>query len=164
MWRSLVAHLTPVTYLDRTAAIYPDHTAVECEGTSWTYREFHQQVRQLAGALSATVAPGQTVSVVAPNLPEMLVAHFAVPMLGEVLNPLNPRLTSAEFRYILDHAEARIVFVDPDVADRLAPVCTELGIEMITLDEQHHRPAERCGVHPPWGLFGRSVGCLPLRL
>ncbi|NIH72121.1 fatty-acyl-CoA synthase [Auritidibacter ignavus] len=131
--------MTPVTYLDRTAAIYPDHTAVECEGTSWTYREFHQQVRQLAGALSATVSPGQTVSVVAPNLPEMLVAHFAVPMLGAVLNPLNPRLTSAEFRYILDHAEARIVFVDPDVADRLTPVCTELGIEMITLDEQYQR-------------------------
>ena len=50
--------MTPVTYLDRTAAIYPDHTAVECEGTSWTYREFHQQVRQLAGAATPS-SPGR---------------------------------------------------------------------------------------------------------
>jgi len=108
--------LTPLGFLGRTAAVFPDREAVVYGERRSTYREFAAEVQRLAKALRARIEPGQTVTVIAPNIPAMLAAHFAVPLAGGVLSPLNPRLTSRELEYILEHSEARVVLADGDVA------------------------------------------------
>lgn len=80
--------LTPVSFLDRAATVYPDKTAVIHGEQTYSYREFHQRACRLASALSKRgIGRGDTVAVMAPNVPAMLEAHFGVPMLGAVLKP-----------------------------------------------------------------------------
>jgi fatty-acyl-CoA synthase len=87
----------------------------------WTYAEFAEQVGRLAGALvRAGVAPGDRVAFLAPNVPELLAAHFAVLQVRAALVAINTRLAPAEVGYILDHSGARVVFVDPELAPRVA--------------------------------------------
>ncbi|NWN88143.1 MAG: AMP-binding protein [Micrococcaceae bacterium] len=109
--------LTPLAFLGRSAATFPEREAVIYGTRRSTYAQFESEVQQLARALSKSIKPGQVVSFVAPNTPEMLAAHYAVPLIGAVLNPLNPRLAGREFSYIFEHAESEIVFVDSEVAD-----------------------------------------------
>src|SRR5699024_2496591 len=104
--------LTPLAFLERSARTFPEREAVVYGSRRSTYADFEIEVQQLARALAKTVEPGQVVSFVAPNTPEMLVAHYAVPLIGAVLNPLNPRLAGREFSYIFEHAQSQIVFVD----------------------------------------------------
>src|SRR2546425_6123166 len=98
------ATLTPISFLPRSAAIYPDRTAIIHGQRRISYREFYSRTRRLASALSARgIGEGDTVSVVLPNVPAMLDVHHAVPMLGAVLNAVNTRLDARTIAYILGH-------------------------------------------------------------
>ncbi|MDA0229816.1 MAG: acyl-CoA synthetase [Proteobacteria bacterium] len=105
--------LTPLGFLSRAVHIYPGRTAWRHGARSATYREFYARSRRLASALAARgIGPGDTVSIMAPNIPAMLEAHYGVPMTGAVLNALNVRLDAPAIAFILDHAEAKILFTD----------------------------------------------------
>ncbi|ADZ68970.1 acyl-CoA synthetase [Polymorphum gilvum] len=118
--------LTPLSFIARTAAIYPDHVAVVHGPVRRTWAETYARTRRLASALAARgLGRGDTVAVIAANIPEMFEAHFGVPMIGAVLNTINTRLDAAAIAFILDHGEAKAVLVDPEFAD-LARAALEL--------------------------------------
>jgi fatty-acyl-CoA synthase len=110
--------LTPVHFLAHTAAIFPDRTAVIHGDNRYSYREFAQRCRRLASALRQRgVGPGDTVSVIAPNIPAHLEAHYGVPLTGAVLNSINIRLDANTIGFILDHGECDVLLVDGQFAD-----------------------------------------------
>ena len=105
--------LTPIGLLERAAKVHPDHTAI-IHGTQRTsYAEFYARARRLASALAALgIGPGDTVSVMLPNTPAMLEAHYAVPMLGAVLHCMNTRLDAPILAFQLDHAASKLLISD----------------------------------------------------
>jgi fatty-acyl-CoA synthase len=107
--------LTPLTFIERAASVYPNHTAVIHGDLRFTWRDTHQRVQRLASALTAWgVATGDTVAVMAPNIPALFEAHFGVPMVGAVLNALNVRLDAATIAFILEHGEAKVLITDTE--------------------------------------------------
>ncbi len=115
------AALTPLDFLDRAAATYPDKVAIVHGAMRRTYGEMYGRCRRLASALTARgIGVGDTVSVLLPNTPAMLEAHYGVPMAGAVLNAINTRLDAATIGFILDHAEARLVIVDREFTGVMA--------------------------------------------
>ena len=105
--------LTPLTFLERAADVYPDHVAIIHGAMRRTYREFYARSRKLASALAQHgVGRGDTVAVLLANTPAMLECHYGVPMTGAVLNTLNTRLDAAIISFSLDHGEAKVVIVD----------------------------------------------------
>ncbi|MGI9409706.1 MAG: acyl-CoA synthetase [Hyphomicrobiaceae bacterium] len=122
--------LTPLSFLARAAAVYPDHLAVIHGSQRCTYREFYARSRQLASALAAKgVGPGDTVSVMLSNTPPMLEAHYGVPMLGAVLHSINTRLDAEIIAFQLDHGNAKVVICDRE----FQPVMRE-ALEMAKVD------------------------------
>lgn len=106
--------LTPVEFLARAIEVWPDRPAVAWRDRQWTYAEFGGIVVRLAEALRARgIGHGDVVSILAANRPEMLAAHYAVPMIGAVLNAINTRLDAEAIAYIVHHAESRLVITDP---------------------------------------------------
>ncbi len=117
--------LTPLSFLERSAAIFPDRTAIIHGGLHRSYAEFYARARRLAGALAGRgIKRGDTVSAVLANTPVMLECHYGVPMAGAVLNTINTRLDAAVVAFQLDHAEAKVLIVDREfsklVKDALA--------------------------------------------
>jgi fatty-acyl-CoA synthase len=109
--------LTPLVFLERAAAIHPEHVAVVHGEQRFTYGEFYARARRLASALCAAgIAAGDTVSVMLSNTPPMLEAHYAVPMTGAVLHALNTRLDAALIAFQLDHAGSKAVICDREFA------------------------------------------------
>ncbi len=109
--------LSPVGFLARAAAIFPQRTAIIHGARRISYGDFHTRCRQFASALTARgIGKGHTVSILAPNIPALLEAHYAVPMAGAVLNALNTRLDAASIAFILGHAETRLLLVDRELA------------------------------------------------
>ena len=109
--------LSPLPFLERAAAIYPQRIAVIHGASQQTYTEFYGRTRRLASALSRRgIGPGDTVCVLLANTPPMLEAHYGVPMLGAVLNAMNTRLDAAVLAFQLDHAEAKVVIYDREFA------------------------------------------------
>ena len=113
--------LTPLGFLARASHVYPDRIAWKHEIgdeksrviKTATYREFYSRSKQFASALSKRgIGLGDTVSIMSPNTPAMLEAHYGVPMTGAVLNPLNIRLDASSIAFILDHAETRVLLTD----------------------------------------------------
>ena len=105
--------LTPSDFMARAAAIYPARTAVVHGAQRRNYAETYERCRRLAGALAERgVGLGDTVSIMAPNVPAMLEAHFGVPMAGAVLNALNIRLDAASIAWMLNHARSRVLIAD----------------------------------------------------
>ena len=105
--------LTPLSFLERSAAIFPDRTAIIHGGLQRSYAEFYARARRLAGALAGLgIKRGDTVSAVLANTPAMLECHYGVPMAGAVLNTINTRLDAAVVAFQLDHAEAKVLIVD----------------------------------------------------
>jgi acyl-CoA synthetase (AMP-forming)/AMP-acid ligase II len=122
------AQLTPLSFLRRSAEVHPDKTAVIHGSRRLTYRELADEAQRLADALrSAGVAPGDRVAYLLPNVPEMVVAHFAVPLAGGVLVAINTRLAAEEVRYICNHAEAVVLVVDAAFADLVTPLLGTLA-------------------------------------
>lgn len=107
--------LTPVTFLARAAKIAPEHCAIIHGAKRLSYGEFYARCRWLASALQkAGVKKGTTVAALLPNTPLMLELHYAVPMAGGVLNTINTRLDAPMVRFILEHGEAEVCFVDTE--------------------------------------------------
>jgi fatty-acyl-CoA synthase len=113
--------LTPLAFLERSVRVFPDKTAVRYGDRSWSYGAFAAEIGRFAGALArAGVGPGDRVAVLAPNVPVLLAAHFAVPRLGAALVAINTRLNAAEVGYILNHSGAKVVLADPELAANVA--------------------------------------------
>ncbi len=107
------APLTPLSFLIRAAAVYPDKAAVIHGDEVFTYSELFQRCRRLASALRRRgIGKGDTVSVMAPNVPAMLEAHYGIAMAGAVLNALNYRLDAKTIAFIFGHAETRLLITD----------------------------------------------------
>jgi fatty-acyl-CoA synthase len=119
--------LTPVKFLDRSAAVYPEKVAIIHGDQRFTYRDFQKRVHRLAGALlQAGIGQGDKVAFICPNIPPMLEAHYAVPMIGAALVSVNIRLSSQEVAYIINHSDAKAVFVDNEFAGTIEPVLNQL--------------------------------------
>ncbi|NIM29337.1 MAG: AMP-binding protein [Gammaproteobacteria bacterium] len=113
--------LTPISFLERSAAVYPEKTAVIHGDLRFTYAELYERCRKLASALARRgIGPGDTVSVMASNVPAMLEAHFGVPMAGAVLNALNYRLDPGSIAYILEHGQSKLLITDREYSDTVA--------------------------------------------
>jgi fatty-acyl-CoA synthase len=113
--------LTPLTFLQRTAAVYPEHAAVIHGEQRFSWREFYGRCRRLASALARLqIGPGDTVTVMLSNTPPMLEAHYAVPMLGAVLHSLNTRLDAPILAFQLDHAETKVLITDREFSGVMA--------------------------------------------
>src|SRR5262245_62812626 len=98
--------LTPLTFLERSAAVYPKHPAIIHGAKRFTYRDFYARSCRLASSLRRQgISRGDTVSVMLANTPAMLEAHYGVPMTGAVLNTLNTRLDAPIIAFSLDHAD-----------------------------------------------------------
>src|SRR3954471_18206742 len=107
--------LSPLSFLERSAAVYPNLTSAVYEGRVFTWRETLERCRRFASYLARRgIGRGDTVAATLPNIPAMNEIHFAVPMTGAVLNTLNIRLEADTIAFQLDHGGARILLVDPE--------------------------------------------------
>src|SRR5258708_11648346 len=107
--------LTPLSFLARTAAVYPDHISTVYEGRTFTWSQTHARCRRFASFLAGrNIGYGDTVAAMLPNIPAMNEVHFAVPMAGAVLNALNIRLDAPSIAFQFDHGGAKIILVDPE--------------------------------------------------
>ncbi|GAA1245258.1 AMP-binding protein [Pseudonocardia aurantiaca] len=128
--------LTPLAFLRRSAEVFPARTAIVYGERRHTYEEFAAEVTRVAHALRGSgIQRGDRVAYMLPNVPEMLVAHFAVPLAGAVLVAINTRLSAEEVRYILDHSGAKLLIVDAALYPTVAPVARGLKTveEVITV-------------------------------
>ncbi len=120
--------LTPLSFLSRTAATYPDRTSVIHGAKRFTWAETHARARQLASALRARgVGENDTVAVMASNTPEMYECAFGPAMIGAVVNTLNVRLDAAALAFCLNHGEAKVLITDTEFAPVVKDALTQLG-------------------------------------
>jgi len=125
------AALTPLGFLARAAAVYPDKLAVIDGERRFTYRQFDARCRRFADALRRRgVGVGDTVAVLAPNVPALLEAHYAVPMAGAVLNALNYRLDARSIAFILSHGGAKLLLADREFGALARDALREFGRPM----------------------------------
>ena len=110
--------LTPLTFLERAASVYPEHTAIIHGKLKRSYSDFYSRSLRLASALSSQgIKRGDTVSAILSNTPAMLEAHYGVPMCGAVLHSINTRLDPDTIAYQLDHSDAKALIVDREFLD-----------------------------------------------
>jgi fatty-acyl-CoA synthase len=127
--------LTPVSFLRRSAYVFPDKVAVVHGERRYTYGEFEERVNRLASRLrEAGLQKGDRVAFLAPNIPPLLEAHFAVPAAGCVLVPVNTRLSSEEVGHILEHSGSKMLFVDAELEKLVEPLDTS-GMETVRIDD-----------------------------
>src|SRR2546426_1942674 len=127
--------LSPVQFLARSALIWPHKIAVRHGAQAYTYREFEARCRRLASALARRgIGRGDTVAVIAPNVPALLEAHYAVPALGAVLNALNHRLDARGIAFCLDHGQAKALITDSEFAPAVGEALRILGRELMVID------------------------------
>ena len=141
--------LTPLTFLERAAGVYPDLIAIVHGPLRRSYAEFYARARRLASALAKHgIGKNDTVAAMLPNTPAMLECHYGVPMCGAVLNTLNTRLDAAIIAFSLDHGEARAVIIDREFSttmrDALA-LCTVKPLVIDYDDPVYDGPGERLG-------------------
>jgi fatty-acyl-CoA synthase len=130
--------LTPLAFLERSASVFADRTAVVHGASRVTYAELAAEVTRAARALRASgIGPGDRVAYLSPNAPALLVAHFAVPLAGAVLVALNTRLAAEEVRNICLHSGARLMVADTKLQGTIAPVADRLGdvAEVVWVDD-----------------------------
>jgi fatty-acyl-CoA synthase len=117
--------LSPLSFIARSAAVYPNHVSAVYEGRVFTWAETYGRCRRFASYLAnCGIAEGDTVAAMLPNIPAMNEMHFAVPMAGAVLNALNIRLDAPSIAFQLDHGGAKILVVDPEFAGVTAEALT----------------------------------------
>lgn len=141
--------LTPLSYLDWAARVFPDKTAVIHGPHKFTWSEFDVRCRRLASALQKRgIGPGDTVSVMSPNAPAMLEAHYGVPMAGAVLNALNYRLDDETIAFILKHAETKVLITDREfsgvIRDAVA-ILDNPGLLIVDVDDPLAKGGELIG-------------------
>ncbi|MCO5148304.1 MAG: acyl-CoA synthetase [Aquamicrobium sp.] len=127
--------LTPLTYLERAAKVFPAHVAIVHGDARVTYAEFWRRSVKLASALSKRgIGKGDTVSVMLSNTPPMLEAHFGVPMVKAVLHSLNTRLDAAILAFQLDHAESKVLIVDREFSNVVREALTIAKAKPLVID------------------------------
>ncbi|MCY4501512.1 MAG: AMP-binding protein, partial [Alphaproteobacteria bacterium] len=141
--------LTPLSFLQRTAWVFPEHPSVVHGKRRFTWKETRQRCHMLADALARRgIGKGDTVAVMAANTPEMLECHFGVPMTGAVLNTLNVRLDAASIAFMLEHGEAKAILVDREFSDTIRQALASLGRDVLTVDiddPEYDGPGGRIG-------------------
>ena len=140
--------LTPIDFLARSALIWPQRIAVRHGSRAYTYAEFAARCRRLASALAARgVRRGDTVAVMAPNVPALLEAHYAVPALGAILNALNVRLDARTIAFCIAHGGARVLITDAEFAPtvKAALVETKHDVLVVDIDDPEGPAGERLG-------------------
>jgi fatty-acyl-CoA synthase len=129
------SELTPVSFLERSALIFPHKIAVVYGNRRYTYREFAERVYRLASRLRAIgLHKHDRVAFLCPNTPPMLEAHYAIPAAGGILVAINTRLNSQEIGFILQHSGAKYLFVDRELAHLIEPLNLD-AIEVIRIDD-----------------------------
>ena len=133
------APLTPLGFLSRSAGVYPDKLAIVHGAARVTYGRFYERCRQFADALRRRgIQRGDTVAVMAPNVPALLEAHYGVPMAGAVLNALNYRLDARSIAFILSHGQAKLLIADrefsPIVKESLAALPEPIAL--VEIDDE----------------------------
>jgi len=127
--------LTPLTFLERAATVFPERIAIVYGGLEITYAEFYRRCRQLASALTARgIGRGDTVSAMLANTPPMLEAHYAVPMCGAVLHALNTRLDAGVIAFQLDHAESKLLITDTGFSSTIAAALETTQVTPLLID------------------------------
>ena len=142
--------LTPLSFLARTAAVYPDRPAIVHGALAQSWAETAARCRRLATALARRgIDRGDTVAIMAPNTPAMVEAHFGVPMAGAVLNALNTRLDAAAIAFILGHGEAKVLLTDTEFAPVIRAALAALSDPPLVVD-----------IDDPEGPGGERLGTL----
>ncbi|MCL4712732.1 MAG: acyl-CoA synthetase [Pseudorhodoplanes sp.] len=127
--------LTPLTFLERAAAVFPDRVAIIHGPLRRTYRDFYARARRLGSALARRgIRRGDTVSVVLANTPAMLECHYGVPMCGAVLNTINTRLDAAVNAFTLDHAEAKVLIIDREFSKVMKEALARCKVRPLVID------------------------------
>lgn len=141
--------LSPVSFLKRAAGVFPHRTAVIHGDLRFTYAQFYERVRRFASALKARgIGKGDTVTILSPNIPALLEAHYAVPMLGAVLNALNTRLDAATVAFILEHGESKAVLSE----------CSMNAVMAEALEKTANRPDILIDIVDPVEPDGPRIG------
>jgi fatty-acyl-CoA synthase len=145
------AALSPLSFIERAAEVYPQRLAVVHGGLRRNWAEVFTRCRQLASALARRgIGKGDTVAVMLPNTPPMVEAHFGIPATGAVLNALNTRLDAETIAFMLDHGEAKVVIVDPEFAEvmKQALALRQSSTPLLVIDVEdalYTGPVERIG-------------------
>jgi len=129
------APLSPLSLLRRVERVYPDQPAVIHGSLRRTWVQTAERCRRLASALASRgIGKGDTVAVMAPNIPEILEAHYGIPMTGAVLNALNIRLDAATLAFILDHGEAKALITDTEFAPVMRQALSQIDRDILVID------------------------------
>jgi fatty-acyl-CoA synthase len=129
------AALTPLGFIERAASVYPMRTSLVHGNRRWTWAESYARCRRLASALKGRgIAPGDTVAVMAPNIPAAFEATFGVPMMGAVLNALNIRLDADTIAFSLAHSEAKLLITDKEFSPIVKQALARLGRKIPVID------------------------------
>src|SRR6058998_48910 len=143
------ATLTPLLFIEWSAYVYSERTAVIHGGRRFTWAETYARSRRLASALAGRgVGLGDTVALMAANTPEMYEAHFGVPMTGAVLNTLNTRLDADAIAFMLGHGEAKVVIADREFSPTISGALAKLEHQPLVIDiddAEYAGPGERLG-------------------
>jgi fatty-acyl-CoA synthase len=141
--------LTPLSFLQRAAAVFPERTAIIHGKTKTNYATFYQRCRKLASALAKRgLSKGDTVSVLLANTPAMLECHYGVAMTKGVVNTLNTRLDAGTIAFSLDHAEAKIFIVDKEHSALAAAALSQCKVRPLVIDY----------VDPEFEVEGKRIG------
>jgi fatty-acyl-CoA synthase len=137
--------LTPLSFIERSAYVYPDRIAVVHGARRSTWAETYARSRRLASALARRgIGKGDTVAVMLPNIPAMYEAHFGVPMCGAVLNALNTRLDAEAIAFMLRHGEAKLLITDREFSATIEKV--DVKVPIIDVDDpEYSGPGKRLG-------------------
>jgi fatty-acyl-CoA synthase len=159
------AALTPVSYVERAAEVFGDLPAVIHGARRYSWAQCRERSARLAAALRALgVKPGSTVSVMLPNTPEMIEAHYAIPALGAVLHALNIRLDAALIAWQLDHGECEVLLTDREFSATMKAALAQVQRRITVIDvtdSEYDGPGERLGEHEYEALLAAHVP-LPL--
>jgi len=129
------APLTPLSFIERAAYVYPGRTSVVHGARRYTWGQTYARCRRLASALAGRgVAGGDTVAVMASNTPEMYECHFGVPMLGAVLNTLNTRLDAEAIAFMLNHGEAKVLITDREFSATIKQALAQVARRPLVID------------------------------
>ncbi|MBN0989021.1 acyl-CoA synthetase [Amphritea pacifica] len=127
--------LTPLSFLERSAKVYPNRIATVHGAQRRTWAETYQRCCRLASALvQRGIGSGDTVSIIAPNLPEHFESHFGVPMSGAVLNSINTRLDAEAIAFVLQHAESKVLITEREFSSVVRKALKMIGKKILVID------------------------------
>ncbi len=142
------AALSPLSLIKWASDVYPDRLAVIYDDYRSTWRQTYDRCKQFASALSKLgISRGDTVAIICPNTPAMFEAHYAIPMTGAVINALNTRLDAAAIAFMLEHGEAKVVFVDVEFSEVMADALSRLNKKPVVIDieDRNIKDSKRIG-------------------